>query len=138
MNLYDELTDKNIVKKINDLFYEKVYKHPWLSQFFATIEQDFISAQQSKFIVGAIGGPKLFTGRPPSLAHPHMLITDELFDLREQLLIEAMDELGAPEKLKEMWLRIDQSFRRGIVKKSLSECKPRYKQDTYLFFAKPK
>jgi len=137
MDLYNELKDKNIIRKINDRFYEKVYKHPWLSQFFAAVEQDFISAQQSDFIVGAIGGPKLFSGRFPSNAHPHMLITDELFDLREQLLIEAMDEIGAPEKLQIAWLRIDESFRRVIVKKSLSECKPRYGQEALLAFPKP-
>ena len=137
MDLYNELTDKNIIRKINDRFYEKVYEHPWLSQFFAAVEQDFISAQQSDFIVGAIGGPKLFSGRLPSNAHPHMLITDELFDLREQLLIEAMNEIGAPEKLQAAWLRIDESFRRVIVKKSLSECKPRCGQEALLDFPKP-
>ncbi|MGY8822887.1 MAG: globin domain-containing protein [Candidatus Latescibacterota bacterium] len=105
--------------------------------FFAAIEQDFISAQQSDFIIGAIGGPKLFSGRPPAFAHPHMLISDELFDLREQLLTEAMNQLGAPGKLQEAWLHIDEAFRHVIVKKSLSECKPRYRQDTFLVLAKP-
>jgi|TARA_B110000495_G_C22926728_1_gene541630 hemoglobin len=66
-----------------------------------------------------------------------MLISDELFDLREQLLTEAMNQLGAPGKLQEAWLHIDEAFRHVIVKKSLSECKPRYRQDTFLVLAKP-
>ncbi|MBT5093685.1 MAG: group 1 truncated hemoglobin, partial [Halobacteriovoraceae bacterium] len=78
MSLYDDLTDKGIILKVADLFYDKVYEDPWLSLYFKEIDQEFITAQQVDFIVGAMGGPQKYSGRLPSNAHPHMFITEEL------------------------------------------------------------
>ncbi|MCB0390394.1 MAG: group 1 truncated hemoglobin [Bdellovibrionales bacterium] len=137
MDLYQRLPDKNIIKIVNDLFYDKVYEHPWLSLFFEGIEKEFISDQQTAFIIGAIGGPDHYQGRLPSNAHPHMMITNELFDLRKSLLIMALEEAQAPLELKETWLKIDEAFRRTIVKNSINECEKRYNTDKILDFQKP-
>ena len=137
MKVYDQLHDKGIVRRVNDLFYDKVYDHPWLSLYFEDIDKDFISAQQTDFIIGAIGGPENFHGRLPSNAHTHMMISHELFDLRKSLLEEALREADAPKILYDTWLRIDEAFRAKIVKSSVEECEKRYATDTILDFINP-
>lgn len=137
MNLYDSLKDKDIIQKTNEVFYDKVYKHPWLSQYFHEVPRDFITTQQTKFITGAIGGPNIFTGRMPSNAHTHMFITDELFELRQNILKDALEEVNAPEELRNTWLKIDYAFKNIIVKASVEDCKKRFKSDEILNFRNP-
>ncbi|MCB0419847.1 MAG: group 1 truncated hemoglobin [Bdellovibrionales bacterium] len=137
MNVYDSLTDKDIVRKVNEIFYDKIYDHPWMSLYFKEIDKEFITKQQTDFIIGALGGPKKYGGRMPSNAHTHMVITDELFDLRQQLLIEALNEAHAPEILTNFWLKIDEAFRGAIVQSDPSQCKPRYATDEILNFPNP-
>lgn len=132
MAVYDELKDPEIVFKVSERFYELIYDHPWMSLYFKDTDQEFITQQQTDFIIGAIGGPNKYSGRLPSNAHPHMNINDELFDLRKAMLVQALEELNAPEELKTIWLKIDEAFRGSIVKKSVDECKPRYAQDSIL------
>ncbi|MEZ6014085.1 MAG: group 1 truncated hemoglobin [Planctomycetota bacterium] len=134
MNVYDSLPNPRIVFAVNEHFYELVYAHPWLSKFFAAVEQDFITSQQTDFIIGAIGGPKRFNGRGPAEAHPHMMITDELYDLRRALLEASFDAVRAPEQLRVAWLRIDEAFRGAIVKRELAECRGRWRTDAVLDF----
>lgn len=137
MKIYETLQDREIIKKVNEIFYEKVYEHPWLSLFFQATPKEFITQQQTDFIVGCIGGPKKFSGRLPYNAHPHMYITDELFDLRKNLLTESLKEANAPEVLITSWLRIDESFRSVIVKSSVSECEGRWTTDEILSYPNP-
>ena len=66
-----------------------------------------------------------------------MVIDDELFELRNQLLKEAMQEVGIEPELQEIWLRIDEAFRKVIVKSS-SEAKKRFFTDEILDFTKKK
>lgn len=137
MSLYEDLIDKDIIRKINVTFYDLVYDHEWMSQYFTAIEKEHIVNQQTDFITGAIGGPKNFGGRLPSNAHTHMFITEELFELRQDLLKEAFEQNQAPQDLREAWLRIDDAFKAKIVKTSPEDCQPRWTTDTILNFPNP-
>ncbi len=137
MNINSMQINRKMIEDINKIFYEKVYDDPWLALYFQVVEKEKIIQQQTDFMTGALGGENRFAGRKPSKAHPHMYITDELYDLRKSLLIEALEEVGASQELAEAWLRIDEVFRKTIVKKSLSECTGRYRMDPILNFRKP-
>ncbi|VAX27861.1 hypothetical protein MNBD_NITROSPIRAE01-1443 [hydrothermal vent metagenome] len=129
--------NRGLIEDVNKTFYEKVYDDPWLALYFQVVEKERIIQQQTDFMTGALGGENRFAGRKPSKAHPHMYITDQLYDLRKSLLIEALEEVAAPQKLVDAWLKIDEVFRKTIVKKSLSECAGRYRIDPILNFSKP-
>jgi hemoglobin len=137
MDIYNQLDNKNIINEINVVFYDKVYDHPWMSLYFRDVKKEHIVSQQTDFIIGAIGGPKRFGGRLPSNAHTHMMITEELFELRQDLLKQAFNELNAPQFLVEAWLKIDYAFKKVIVKFSVSECEGRWKTDPILNFPNP-
>jgi len=136
MSVYSDLVNKEIIFKVNEKFYELVYDHPWLSKFFQHTDQEFITKQQTDFVTGALGGPKNYSGRLVKDAHTHILVTDELFELRKSLLVKAMEEVNAPQELREAWLKIDDAFKATILKKSVSDCEKRFFTDEILDFKK--
>jgi len=122
---------------INKIFYDKVYKHPWLKQYFQQVPQQHIEDQQVDFMQKVLGGENLYVGKAPPVAHMHILINEEIFQVRKQLLEEAFIEAGAKQALIDKWLTLDDSFKRVIFKDSAAQCKRRFKTDPILDFPNP-
>lgn len=99
---------KSLIKIIN-IFYDKVYQHPWLKLYFQAVPQQHIEDQQVDFMENVLGGDNRYAGKSPPAAHKHIFITQELFELRQTLLKEAFVEAKASQTL-------DASFMRIIVK----------------------
>ncbi len=124
---------KQEILKVNTAFYERVYKHPWMSKVFRKVPQEHITAQQTDFILGALGGPKIYCGRWPTDAHPHIFVDQEMWDLRGRFLKEALDEVKFPPDLALKWIRIDEGFKRAIMKNSLADCQKRFFSDEIIY-----
>ena len=137
MKTFEELGGRKILEKGTKLFYGKVYAHPWLGRFFKDVPQEIIEGQQIDFLQGALGGKKVYCGRLPIPTHTHMFITDEVFDLRSEILVEALQEVQACNELIERILKVDQAFRGGIVKKTVGDCEKRYFTDELMIITKP-
>lgn len=134
---YERIGGRDVILKVSKIFYDKVYAHPWIGLYFKEIPQEHIENQQADFVSGSLKGPKIYSGRMPNDAHPHMVITDELFDLRSKLLKESLEEAGVEEELQEIWLSIDESFRKTIVNHKRENTKKRYGNDVILEFKNP-
>ena len=67
-----------------------------------------------------MGAPITYYGKQPQMAHRHMYITNELYDIRHQLLKESLEEAGVLAELAKRWLKIDYAFIRQIVKPSIA------------------
>lgn len=132
---HDEL--EKIIKSVNVEFYEMMYEDPWLKEVFKNIDIEFITEQQTDFILMAFGGPKRYRGRNPKDAHPHILITDEMWEVRESYLRKAFEKVQAPEWLSQKWLGIDNAFKESIINREVSNLKPRYATDDYIVVHKP-
>lgn len=133
----EEMGGRELLEKAMKVFYDRVYEHPWLGPYFQQIEQEVIEKQQVDFMIGALGGPKsLYSGRLPIEVHKNMFITEELFILREQLLLEALKEVKASEELIERWLKIDEAFKAGIVKKTIGDCEKTFATEEIIAFDK--
>jgi truncated hemoglobin YjbI len=136
-NLFEQIGGKPYLQKVAKRFYDKLYAHPWLKNYFKNTRQEIIESQQVDFMTGALGGPRVYSGRMPADAHPHMMITPELFDVREQLLIETLKEESAPPELIDRWMKIEHAFKRQIIKASPDQCKKRWATDEILDFPNP-
>lgn len=123
-----------LVFKINQVFYEYLYKDPWLKNVFAVVEQTLITRQQTDFMVGALGGPRKYSGRNPRDAHPHIFVDEEMWALREKYLKQAFQEVEAPLEIREKWLGVDEAFKDAIIKKDVSECRKRFFSDTIVHY----
>lgn len=109
------------LQKVHKVFYDKIYAHAWLQQFFIGHNQQAIEDRQTSFMAEKMGGPAEYWGKDPKMAHRHMYITQELFDIRQQLLHESLQEAGVSEDLAQRWLKIDSAFKRQIVKPSIED-----------------
>jgi len=134
--LYNRLGGKPTYLKVHKIFYDKAYAHPWLSKYFTDKPQELLENQQTDFMIQLMGGPKCYAGKSPKDAHKHMLISDELFELRAQLLSDSITEAGINDELKDEWLEADATFQRALVKKSEDECVRAYPTQPILNFAK--
>jgi hemoglobin len=123
--------------KINKVFYDKIFNDKWLGQVFKGIDQNFIQSQQTDFMLGAMGGPKRYSGRSPDQAHPHIFITEEMWNHRENLLKSTFAEISVPAFIEDRWLKIDQAFKSKIVMRDAGECRPRYAVDEFIIVPKP-
>jgi len=84
-----------------------------------------------------MGGPKLYGGKTPKMAHQHMNISDELFELRQKMLSETIKEAGISDELRQEWLIADASLKNAIVKKSKEDCRTAYAAQEILDFKNP-
>lgn len=136
-NLFEMIGGRPTLDKVHKIFYDKIYAHPWIGRYFEGIQQDIIEVQQSDFMSQIMGGPANYCGKLPVPAHRHMMITEELFDLRTQLLKDAMTEAGVSAENQQLWMKIDQAFKKSIVKKDLSDCSLRFNTDEIIQFPNP-
>jgi len=135
--LLQEIGGRPVLEKVHKLFYDKLYEHSWLKIFFLHIDQKVIENQQTDFMVSNMGGGKIYSGGMPRNVHRHMYITEELFDLRTEILKESILACGVPGALAERWIRIDVAFKHSLVKKSIDDCEKRFFTDEILSFPKP-
>lgn len=132
--LYDRLGGKPTFVKVHKIFYDKAYADPWLSKFFTDKPQVVLENQQTDFMVQLMGGPKAYGGKSPKSAHQHMVITDELFELRARLLSDSIKEAGIRDDLRNEWLDADRTFKRALEKKSEADCTQAYPNQPILNF----
>jgi len=118
-SLYDAIGGLATLQKVHKIFYDKIYAHEWLRQFFAGHNQQAIEDRQSAFMAEKMGVRGAYTGKEIKMVHEAMYITQELFDVRHALLEDSLKEAGVPEALRQRWLRIDSAFMQQIIKDSL-------------------
>jgi hemoglobin len=135
--LLERLGGRDTVLRVHKIFYDKIYTHPWIGQYFKHVPRDLIENQQTDFMTQLFGGPKAYSGRMPNDAHEHMMVTEELFRQRQELLAESLKEAKIPGAEAKAWMRIDGAFKKVIVKASIEECKKRFHTDTILDFQDP-
>ena len=135
--LFDRLGGSPTLEKVHKTFYDKAYADPWLRLYFTDKPQKVLEDQQTAFMAQLTGGPKAYGGKTPKMAHQHMNITEELFDLRKSLLSQSIKQHGISDELCEEWLNADGALRNSIVKKSKDDCTKAYNTQEILDFSKP-
>jgi len=137
-SLFDAIGGIEVMEHVHTVFYDKVYAHPWLGNFFIGHNQKAIELRQTQFMAEKMGSKSAYLGRELPLAHRRMYITEELLETRKGLLREALQEEGLSEKLILRWLKIDGAFWGKIKNKSLEEFhKVDFKYERPLIVDKP-
>lgn len=117
--MFDAIGGLAAMEHVHKVFYDKVYAHPWLGQFFEGHSQEAIELRQTQFMATKMGADIVYPGRELPLAHRRMYISEELLEARRELLREALEEEGLDERLIRRWLKIDGAFWGKIKKDSL-------------------
>ena len=114
--LWAALQDGALLAEILPDFYTRVYADPRLSPFFKNVTKQRLIEKQYSFLKRAITGELCYFGERPRNAHHWMVISDELFDYRNELLRQTAREHGLDEAWLRRWEIIEESFRPDIVK----------------------
>jgi len=137
-SLYERVGGKATLARVHQTLYNKIYSHPWMKLYFEQKPQHVLENQQTDFMTMLMGGPNQYAGKTPKFAHQHIVITNELFELRQQLLAESLTEENIPTTLKQEWLAADETFRRALVKNSIQDCEVAYANQEILNFKPPR
>ncbi len=120
-SLFERIGGITVMQHVHRVFYDKVYAHAWLGQFFAGHDQQAIELRQTQFMAEKMGSKTMYPGKELPLAHRRMYITEELLEVRQGLLRESLQEEGLSETLIRRWLKIDRAFWGHIKNDSLQE-----------------
>ncbi len=114
--LWHELEEGRVVREVLEAFYGKVYADEHLSPFFRGVTMERAIDKQYSFLRQAMTGEKIYLGDRPRNAHHWMIITHDLFDHRQSLMVQTLREHGATESQIQRWTRFEEYFRPDIVK----------------------
>jgi hemoglobin len=136
-NLYAQIGGEEIILRVHKRFYDVMFDEPWLEKFFFGKSKEALILKQTQFMVAAFNGANHYRGDTPAFVHMHMFITEEMLDVRERILREAILAEGISAELTERWLSVDRSFRAAIVKHSVDECVMKCKGQLPIVAKKP-
>ena len=114
--LWAMMDDGLVARKVLEAFYLKVYADALLSPFFDGVSMARAIDKQYSFMKQCITGEKIYMGDRPRNAHHWMIITHELFDHRQSLMLQTMTEQGVSTDVIARWTHIEEYFRPDIVK----------------------
>lgn len=114
--LWAALGEGEILRNVLTDFYELVFEDPRLAPFFHKVTKDRVAGKQYEFIANLLRGTRGSFVEPPFNAHHWMVISDELFDYRENLFFSVVKKYNVPEHLSARLASIHETFRREIVK----------------------
>ncbi|MDH4133672.1 MAG: FAD-binding oxidoreductase, partial [Gammaproteobacteria bacterium] len=97
-------------------FYTRVYDDPRLNPFFHGITKQRSIEKQFSFLQQVMTGEKCYFGDRPRNAHHWMVISDELFDYREDIMIDCLRRHGLSETMIRRWRAMEEGYRTDIVK----------------------
>lgn len=114
--MWNALGEGRLLNEILNDFYDKVLCDPWLSPFFKGVTKSHIVGKQYAFFNQIYTGKDCYFGDRPRNAHHWMIISDDLFDYREQLFEESCRQCGLKDPYLSQILDFHESYRHVIVK----------------------
>lgn len=114
--LWAELDDGRTVRRVLDAFYCKVFADEQLAPYFHNTTADHVAGKQYAFLYEAMTGADMYFGDNPLNAHHWMVISDALFDHRQRLMIETLEEHGLSDDQIRRWTAFEEPYRPDIVK----------------------
>lgn len=114
--MWAALREGELMSEVLNDFYTRVYADPRLSPFFHGITKQRVIEKQYLFMRQIFSGEKVYFGDRPRNAHHWMVISDELFDYRENLMAACLRDHGVPEHLVRRWREVDEVYRAEMVK----------------------
>src|SRR3954447_25671003 len=92
-SLYERIGGDDIVRPAVRLFYQRMLADSLLSGYFTGVDIPRLRAHQRAFVSAALGGPRLFVGRPLEMAHRGLGIDDLAFDAMVDHLVGTFRDL---------------------------------------------
>lgn len=114
--MWQALQEGALLSRILEDFYGRVFEDERLAPYFHGVTRQRAIEKQFLFLRQQFTGEKVYFGDRPRNAHHWMVISNELFDYREELMLDCLRRHGLPEPLVQRWRALEERFRSDIVK----------------------
>ena len=114
--LWAALGNGELLMAVLQDFYERVFQDERLSSFFHGVTKQRSIEKQYMFMRQILTGEKIYFGERPRNAHHWMVISDELFDYRSDLMQSCLRQHGLAEPMAQRFRNAEEFYRRDIVK----------------------
>ncbi|MDD4963833.1 MAG: 2Fe-2S iron-sulfur cluster-binding protein [Gallionella sp.] len=116
--LWKALGEGELLMAVLRDFYGRVFQDPRLSSFFEGVTKQRSIEKQYLFTRQILTGEKIYFGERPRNSHHWMVISDELFDYRAEIMVSCLREHGLAEDMVHRFREVEEFFRAAIVKSS--------------------
>lgn len=116
LELWAALQEGKLMMEILRDFYGRVYKDELLSPYFHGITMQRSVEKVYSFFKQVMTGEKCYFGDRPKNAHHWMVISEETFKYREELMMECQRRAGLPEEMIRRWIAIENYYKQDIIK----------------------
>ena len=108
------------IREAVDLLYERMLADPALLGMWTDTDLRRLRAHQRAFLLQALGGPSLYSGRDMKSAHLGLHITDEQFTIMVGHMVASLEDVGVAPEVVERASRDIERLRRLIVEGNAS------------------
>ena len=116
LELWAALQEGKLLSAILTDFYTIVFADERLSSFFIGVTKQRLIEKQYLFVRQILTGEKVYFGDRPRNSHHWMVISDELFDYRESIMLDCLRKYGVAEPMQQRFMEMEGFYRRDIVK----------------------
>lgn len=114
---FEEIGGSEVIEKILDDLYTRLFEDPMVAFLFEGQNKEHIVQVQAVFTRRLLGDTTAeYKGLSIPDAHAKHPILPGHFDRRHHLLKQTLDSRGVPERVKQIWLRLDSAMRPAILK----------------------
>ena len=113
-SLFEQIGHDKLLEVINT-FYDKAFLDPIIGHFFFNVDKASLVSKQFAFTSFMLGGPNLYDGKKLTKAHSKLRINHAHFNRRQVMMKDVLDETDIPKKIKDLWLKKEQAFKKMIV-----------------------
>lgn len=114
--LWEALGGGSLLQTALTDFYARVFDDARLGTFFKDVTREWVAQKQFSFMKSILTGDNSYFGYRPRNAHHWMVISDDLFDYREDLMASCLREAGVDEPWVGRIREISEAYRKQIVK----------------------
>ena len=114
--MWAALDNGKLLSKILTRFYDQVFVDDIMSPYFVGVTKERLVEKVYSFHYQQYTGEKVFFGERPKNSHHWMVISDEIFDYRENLMKKTLQEFDFPTNLIDRWMESEEVYRSDIVK----------------------
>jgi hemoglobin len=109
--------DAAAIRRAVEIFYEKLLADPALVGMWKDANMPRLKAHQRAFLLQALGGPALYSGREMKTAHAGLGISDEQYSRTLAHLVDSLREVGVAKDVVERATVDVQGLRALIVER---------------------
>lgn len=122
--LYEELGGEAPLRRIIDVFIDRVFEDRMIGFFFRNADRARIKEMEFQLTARFLGADIEYQGRALDEVHARHPIMGGQFARRLQILRETLEEHQVPKDIRQAWIEHTESLRSQITKDAGSDCDP--------------